>query len=72
MAAYKALPGWTRKQIRSEISLINLMLLLKVIPPYRSEEKKKDEGKDSDKKEKAGKGSKSDISEFKHWEQFNF
>jgi len=58
----KAFPGYTRQQVRNEISYANIMLMLMSIPPYRSISSKKTNyiNKKEGKKEAS------------HWEQIKF
>lgn len=60
----KTYPGYTRNQIRNELSYANMVQLLNVIPPYRSEWKDKKGQVSENKTEKKQK--------YTHIEQFNF
>lgn len=67
----KAFPQFTRDYIRKEISYINLIGLLKCIPPYRGLENKEENGKTTAKGQKKKSEHKS-KEDYIHFEQIRF
>ncbi|WP_139262117.1 hypothetical protein [Dysgonomonas macrotermitis] len=60
----KTYPGYTRDQIRNELSYANMVQLLNVIPPYRSSS--------NDTKGQTPRKNTGQKQKYTHFEQFNF